>query len=186
MRRAAAVAAALLLAPLARAERMDSLKPLDVKYRNIEIDGVPRTTVLTGSVTATRGTMLLMAERAELRESAEGYKTVLLTAVPGKPVFFRQKRDSGADEWIEGEAERVEYDERTEVLRMSSKATLRLLEGGKLAREMHNAFMSYDNRKDTLLGRNDDSGADVPGKGLGSITFTPRRSAPAQPEAGKQ
>lgn len=188
MKRALAAAAALLvLAPFAQAERADSLKQLDIAYKNIDIDSVPRTTVFTGKVIATRGTLLLKAERAEVKEAPDGYKTMVLTALPGKTVFFRQKRDSGADEWIEGEAERVEYDERTEVLRMLSKATLRRLEGGKLANEMNNAFISYDNRKDALLGRNDASGADVPGQSRGSFTYQPRRTAPAaQPEAGKQ
>jgi lipopolysaccharide export system protein LptA len=189
MRRALAAAAALLLAqaaPFAQAERADSLKQLDIKWDNIDVDSVPRTTVFTGKVIATRGTLLLKADRAEVKESPDGYKTLVLTAAPGKTVFFRQKRDTGPDEWIEGQAERVEYDERTEVVRMFSNAALRQLEGRVLTREMTSAFISYDNRKDALLGRNDPSGADVPGKARGSITYQPHRTASAQPEAGKQ
>lgn len=184
---AVAIAAALLLAPCAQAERADSLKPLDIKWNNIDIDSVPQTTVFTGNVIATRGTLLLKAERAEVKESADGYKTVVLLAAPGKPVFFRQKRDTGPDQWAEGQADRVEYDERTEVVKLFSNAVLRQLEGRNLVQEMSSAFISYDNRKDALLGRNDPSGADVPGKARGSITYQPRRTASAtQPEAGKQ
>lgn len=177
----------LSLAPFAQAERADALKPLDVKWNNIDIDSIPQTTVLTGNVIATRGTLLLKAERAEVRESPDGYRTMVLLAAPGKPVFFRQKRDTGTDHWAEGQAERVEYDERTEVVKLFSNAVLRQLEGRNLVEEMSSAFISYDNRKDALLGRNDPSGADVPGKARGSITYQPRRTAPAtQPEAGKQ
>jgi lipopolysaccharide export system protein LptA len=184
---ATAAAAALLLMPLARAERADSLKKLDIKCDNIDVDSVPRTTIVTGNVIATRGTLLLKAERAEVKEAPDGYQTMVLTAAPGRSVFFRQKRDAGPDEWIEGQAERVEYDERTEVVRMFSHAALRQMEGRELVREMSSAFISYDNRKDALLGRNDPSGADVPGKARGSITYQPRRTASAaQPEAGKQ
>ena len=70
---------------------------------------------------------------------------------------------------------------------MFSHAALRQLDGREVAREMNSAFISYDNRKDALLGRNDPSGTDVPGKTRGSITYQPRRTASAaQPEAGKQ
>jgi lipopolysaccharide export system protein LptA len=184
---AAVAALSLSLAPPAQAERGDSLKRLAIQYNNIDIDSVPRTTIATGNVVATRGTLLLKAERAEVKEAPDGYQTIVLTSVPGKPVLFRQKRDTGADEWLEGQADRVEYDERTEVARMYSNAVLRQLEGSKLVHEMSSAFISYDNRKDALLGRNDPSGADVPGKARGSITYQPRRTASAaQPEAGKQ
>jgi lipopolysaccharide export system protein LptA len=182
-----ATLAVLSLAPLAQAERADSLKPLDIKWNNIDIDSIPQTTVFTGNVIATRGTLLLKAERAEVRESPERYRTVVLTGAPGKPVFFRQKRDTGPDQWAEGQADRVEYDERTEVVKLTSNAVLRQFEGRDQVHEMSSAFISYDNRKDALLGRNDPSGADVPGKARGSITYQPRRTAQAaQPEAGKQ
>ena len=180
-------AAALLLAPHAQAERADALKPLHVNSDKGNFDQVTQTVILTGNVIATRGTMLLKAERAEIKESPEGYRTVILIAAPGKPVFFRQKRDTGIDEWAEGQAERVEYDERTEVVKLFSNATLRQLEGRNVIHEMNSAFISYDNRRDALLGRNDPSGADSPGRSRGSITYQPRRTASAaQPEAGKQ
>jgi lipopolysaccharide export system protein LptA len=183
----AAAMAALLAAPLAQAERSDSLKKLNILWDSIDIDSVPQTTVFTGNVVATRGTLLLKADRADVKEAPDGYKAVVLTAKPGKVVFFRQKRDTGPDEWVEGEAERVEYDERTEVVKMFSKAVLRRLEGRNMSDEMNSAFISYDNRRDALLGRNDASGADSPGKSRGSITYQPRRTtAAAQPEAGKQ
>jgi lipopolysaccharide export system protein LptA len=188
MRGAFVLALAMLsLAPFARAERADMLKPLDIKCNTIDVDSIPQTTVVTGNVIATRGTLLLKAERAEVKVAPDGYRTVVLIAAPGKPVFFRQKRDTGNDLWAEGQAERVEYDERTEVVRMYSNAVLRQLEGRNPIQEMSSAFISYDNRKDALLGRNDPSGADVPGKARGSITYQPRRTASAaQPEAGKQ
>lgn len=187
MKRTLAAAVALVLAPLAQAERADSLKPLNITWNTIDVDSVPQTTVFTGNVIATRGTLLLKADRAEVKAAPDGYRTAVLTAAPGKAVFFRQKRDTGADEWIEGQADRVEYDERTEVVKMFSNASLRHLEGRRASDEMNSAFISYDNRKDSLLGRNDASGADAPGKARGSITYQPRRTAAAvQPEAGKQ
>ena len=185
--KAVLAAAALLLAPLAQAERADALKPLKVVGGNGTLDQVTQTVVLTGGVTATRGTMLLKAERAEIKEAPDGYKTIVLVAAPGKPASFRQKRDSGPEQWDEGQAERIEYDERTEVVKFSSNAVIRQLEGRDVMREMGGEFIAYDARKEVLLNLNDPSGVDRPGKARASFTFYPRRTASAaQPEAGKQ
>lgn len=185
--KAVLAAAALLLAPLAQAERADALKPLKIEGGKATVDQATQTVILTGDVIATRGTMLLKAERAEIREAPDGYKTIVLTAASGKPTSFRQKRDSGPDQWDEGQAERMEYDERTDVVKLSSNAVIRQLEGRKVIHEMGGEFISYDARKEVLLNLNDPSGVDRPGKGRASFTFYPRRTASAaQPEAGKQ
>jgi lipopolysaccharide export system protein LptA len=187
----AASCALFLLLPLAgQAERADALKPLKVDYDNVYVDNVTQNTIATGNVVITRGTMVLKADRAEVKESPEGYRTFILTAAPGKLATFRQKRDGGPDLWAEGHAERIEYDERADVVKLFSKAMIRQLEGQKVTQEMDQAFISYDSRKEVLLGRNDASGADAPGKGRGSMTFEPHRTTPAAPAstkpAGKQ
>jgi len=76
----------------------------------------------------------------------------------------------------------VEYDERTDLVKLFSKAVIRQLEGKKVAQEMASEFISYDNRNEKLLGLNDATGTAKQGNGRGSITLQPRR-APA-PAAG--
>jgi len=183
----AAVCAMFVLVPLAgHAERTDALKPVNVKYGNISVDNVTQNTIATGDVVITRGTMVLKSDRAEVKESPEGYHTFILTAAPGKLATFRQKRDGGPDLWSEGHAQRIEYDERADLIKLFSNAMIRQLEGQKVTQQMEQAFISYDSRKEVLNGRNEASGADVVGKGRGSITFEPtRKPAPAAP-AGKQ
>jgi len=182
----AAACAVFLLVPLAgQAERADALKPLKVDYNDIFVDNVTQNTIATGNVVITRGTMILKSDRAEVKETPEGYRTFILTAAPGKLATFRQKRDGGPDLWADGHAQRIEYDERADVVKLISNAMIRQLEGQKVTQQMEQAFISYDSRKEVLLGRNDASGADVPGKGRGSMIFEPsRRTTP--PAAGKQ
>jgi lipopolysaccharide export system protein LptA len=179
--------AALSLAPLAQAERADAFKPLKVEGGKATFDQLTQTVIVIGGVTASRGTMLLKADRAEIKEAPDGTRTIVLIAAPGQPVSFRQKRDGAADQWDEGQAERMEYDERTDVVKLSSNAVIRQLEGRRVVHEMGGEFISYDARKEVLLNLNDPSGVDRPGKGRASFTFYPRRTASAaQPEAGKQ
>ena len=51
-----------------------------------------------------------------MRETPDGYHTAVAIGAAAKPATFRQKRD-GVDEYIEGEAERLEYDARTDTVR---------------------------------------------------------------------
>jgi lipopolysaccharide export system protein LptA len=185
-------AAIFLLVPLAAsAERADALKPINIEYDKANVDQVTQNYVATGNVIITRGTMILKADRAEVKESPDGYHTFILTADPGKLATFRQKRDGGPDLWGEGQAQRIEYDERADLVKLFSKAVIRQLEGKKVTQEMASEFISYDNRKEVLLGLNDAKGADKPGNGRGSITLQPHRTpaagaAPAPAPAGKQ
>jgi lipopolysaccharide export system protein LptA len=183
-------AAIFLLVPLAAsAEKADALKPVNIQYDKANTDLVTQNYVATGNVIITRGTMILKADRAEVKEAPDGPRTFILTANPGNLATFRQKRDGGPDLWDEGQAQRIEYDERNDLVKLFSKAMIRQLEGQKVTQEMDSEFISYDNRKEVLLGRNDASGADKPGNGRGSITLqphrTPAQAAPAAP-AGKQ
>jgi lipopolysaccharide export system protein LptA len=182
------LAAVFLLVPLAAsAERADALKPINVQYDKVNVDQVTQNYIATGNVIITRGTMILKSDRAEVKESPDGYHTFILTADPGKLATFRQKRDGGPNLWDEGHAQRIEYDERNDLVKLFSKAMIRQLEGQKVTQEMVSEFISYDNRKEVLLGRNDASGEDRPGNGRGSITLQPHRTpTPAAPPAGKQ
>lgn len=180
---AATCAFLFLLPPVVHAERADALKKVNVEYDHIDVDNVTQNTIAIGNVIITRGTMIMKSDRAEVKEAPDGYRTFILTASPGKLATFRQKRDGGPDLWSEGHAERIEYDERADVVKLFSKAMIRQLEGQKVTQQMDQAFISYDSRKEVLLGRNDASGADVPTKGRGSMTFEPRRAPAAAPAA---
>lgn len=194
MKKLIAAAALMLVTACAWAERADSLKPVEMKYDTADLDQVTQTYILTGNVVVTRGTLILKSDKALLKETPEGYLSVTLTAGPGGVASFRQKRDGGPDLWVEGQAQRIEYDERAEVVKLFAGAVVKQLEGAKLTSEVDGEFISYDNRKEFATVRNDASGENKPGKGRGTMILAPRRtlppSAPAAPNAapapGKQ
>jgi lipopolysaccharide export system protein LptA len=183
MKKILAAAIFLLLPLAASAEKADALKPINIEYDKADVDQVTQNYVATGNVIITRGTMVLKSDRAEVKEAPDGYHTFILTAAPGKLATFRQKRDDGPNMWDEGQAQRIEYDERNDLVKLFSKAVIRQLEGTRVTQEMDSEFISYDNRKEVLVGRNDASGADKPGGGRGSITLQPRRPAAGTPAA---
>ena len=192
MKKIFAVVALSLASLTAMAERADSLKQAKVDFDDAHIDEVTQTRIFTGNVVLTRGTLLIKADKAVLKETPEGYMSVILTSNAGKTASFRQKRDGGPDLWTEGQAQRIEYDERTEVVKLFSNAIVKQLEGKRVTSEVNSPFISYDNRTEQANVHNDASGESKPGGGRGTIIIAPRRapaaasaSAPAAP-AGKQ
>lgn len=167
-----------LLSLTAAAERADSLKEAVINFDSLDIDEVTGTRILTGNVVLTRGTLVLKSDRALVKESPEGYMSVTLTAAGGKVATFRQKRDGGPDLWVDGQAERIEYEERSELVRLYSNAVVRELEGARMTNQITGPFISYDNRKEVATVRNDESGKSVVGGGRGTLILAPKR-APA-------
>jgi lipopolysaccharide export system protein LptA len=171
----------------ASAERADSLKQAVINFDSLDVDEVTQTRILTGNVVLTRGTLVLKSDRALVKESPEGFMSVTLTANNGKLATFRQKRDGGPDLWVEGQAQRIEYDERVELVKLFSDAEVRELEGGRMSNEIKGPFISYDNRREVAQVRNDPTGTSKVGGGRGTLIIAPRRApAAAAGEGGKQ
>ena len=172
-----------LAAATASAEKADAAKQAVIGYDSLETNEVTQVTVLTGNVVVTKGTLILKSDRATIKETPEGDMFVTLTATGGKAATFRQKRDGGPDLWIEGQAQRIEYDERNDMMKLFSNAKIRQLEGTKPTDEIESEFISYDSRREVFVARNDASGANKPGQGRGTMIIAPRkpRATPGAP-----
>lgn len=165
----------LCLSPLtsAFAEKADSQKETNIEAEHSTIDGKKNIT-LDGEVTLTRGSLLVKAERATVTENADGSKYIVLFSSTGKRAKFRVKRDGGNDLWVEGEADRIEYDEKTELVKFIAKAKVRYLENKKITQEQEGEFLSYDSLNDVFVATNTASGKHVPG--AGRVKLTDRKS----------
>ncbi len=172
------------------AEKADRLKEGTIEFDSADFDKVTQTNVLVGNVVMTRGTLVMKADKALVREDVDGNQYVTLTAAPKGVATFRQKRDGGPDLWVEGQAQRIEYDGDKELLKLFSAARLKELEAGKAMKAFDSEYIAYDSRKEVVIARNDVSGESKPGKGRGMIILQPRLPKPAAPapasSAGKQ
>jgi lipopolysaccharide export system protein LptA len=138
-----AVLAACLAFPV-QAERGDRLKPLNVEAdESGRVDLQNQVVVFTGNVVVSKGTMVIRAARIEVRQLPNGYDTATAFGAPGKPATFRQKRD-GVDEFIAGEAERLEYDGRSDQIKFIANAAVRRLRGATVADEITGNLVTYD------------------------------------------
>jgi lipopolysaccharide export system protein LptA len=181
--RAALVAtlAALCLAAPAVAERADRYQPLHYEGDRAEADGLKQVYTLKGNVIITKGTIQIRSDQAQIRQSPEGYASAVVTASGGKLAQFRQKRE-GAAETIEGEAERIEYDARSDTVRFVNRAVLRRYRGQALADEVTGNLITYDNTTEVFQAVGAPSEAASAPTGRVRGVLAPRQSASA-PEA---
>jgi lipopolysaccharide export system protein LptA len=114
-------AMAALAALPAAAERADRDKEIVVGADRLTADDNAKTSTFEGSVVITQGTMRMTADKVTLREDKDRHKYYVAL---GGPVTFRQKRDN-VDEWIEGFAERAEFDDRNDTLKLFNRARVK-------------------------------------------------------------
>lgn len=136
--RAAAFAAALVLLAVfgsARAEKADRQKPIHIEADRVTVDEAKQVAVFEGNVVLTQGTMMIRGDRMQVRQDDEGFRHGIAW---GNLAYFRQKRD-GYDEYIEGWAERIEYDGRADKVQMFNRASMKRGQD-----EVHGSYISYD------------------------------------------
>lgn len=166
-----------LLASAASAERADRDKPTLLEGDKCTSEELKQTTVCTGNVVMVRGTLRIAGERMEVRQDPEGYRTAVVTAAAGQRASFRQRRDAtrpGVEEWIEGYAERIEYDERTEDVRFIERALWKRLENEQQRDEVAGKIITYNSLSSTY---NVDGGKSQGSDGRVRLILAPRESA---------
>ena len=174
---------------LAWAEKADRNKPMNIEADALKYDDIKQSSVFTGRVVLTKGTILIRGGQLDVRQDPEGYQYGLVLAEPGKLAFFRQKRD-GVDEFIEGEGEIIEYDGRADTVKFVKRAQLRRYKGAVLNDEMSGGVIIYDNTVDvfTIDGGIARGTPGTPGATGGRVramlTPKPETTAPADSPSG--
>ena len=135
---------ALALLP-ALADRSDRAQPLTIEAdRPGSVDLAKQVAVFNGNVVITQGTMVIRAERVEVREGSDGFRSANAIGGGGRQATFRQRRDGAGDEFIDGRADRIEYDGRGNTVRFIGNARVQRLRGSTVADEITGALMTYN------------------------------------------
>ncbi|MDT8363168.1 MAG: lipopolysaccharide transport periplasmic protein LptA [Nitrosomonas sp.] len=126
------------------AERADRDKPIHLEADSATVEdykrkGAFRTSIFTGNVRLTQGTLRIQADKVIMKEDSTGYRYAIAY---GNLASFREKRD-GVDEYVEAWSKRVEYDDKTDKIELFGNA--RLKRGGD---EVTGDYITYDIRRD--------------------------------------
>ncbi len=164
---ALAAAALAALAFPAVAERADRGKEIVVGANRLTADDANKTSTFEGEVVISQGTMRMTASKVTVREDKDRHKYYVAN---GAPVTFRQKRDN-ADEWIEGFAERAEFDDRNDVLKLFDRARVK-----RKNDELTGDVITYDMKKEIAEVSGAPANAKTPNAGRVKVIMTPRKT----------
>ena len=160
-----AFVALLLLAgsPAAWAEKADRSRPMTLESdQPCTVSLLKQTSVCSGNVVISQGTLQIRADKLELRETPEGYQMAVAIGSASRPATYRQKRD-GADETVEGQAQRIDYDSRAGTLRFDGAAVVRRLRGTVVADEIQGQQILWDSTAESFNVRGGAATASNPG-----------------------
>jgi len=129
----------LLVAGPVHAEKADRNKPIHLEADRVTVDDAKQLATFIGNVVLTQGTMVMRGDRMTVRQDKEGFRQGTMW---GKLAYFRQKRE-GYDDLIEGWAERIEYDGRTDKVQMHNRAILKRGQD-----EVRGSYISYDSNSE--------------------------------------
>jgi lipopolysaccharide export system protein LptA len=117
------------------AEAADRDKPIELEADTVTVNDAKQTSTYTGTVILTQGTLVIRADKLVVREDKEGFQHSTST---GNPTTFKQKRE-GKNEYMEGSAQRIEYDGRMDKVQLYTKAWVKRGED-----IVHGDYISYD------------------------------------------
>jgi len=182
-----ASAASLVLAGVAlpaSAEKADRLKKMEITADQPgKVDIKKKIVTFNGNVVVTQGTMSIRADSIEVREDNDGYQSGVAIGGPGGLSRFRQKRD-GVNEWVEGEARRIEFSGRGNTLKLIDEASGRRLNGTEVADQASGALIVYDNAFETFTVSGGEKAVTPENpKGRVTVVIAPRKGTKAAAEA---
>ncbi|HET8695526.1 MAG: lipopolysaccharide transport periplasmic protein LptA [Burkholderiales bacterium] len=169
----------------AHAVTADKDEPLTFAADSARVEEAQKLNILSGNVEITKGTMVVRSDRVEIRQNPDGSQSASAFGGKGGKAYFRQQRD-GLDEFIEGEAERVDYDGRADTVRFTGNAVMRRLRGTKVSDEVGGQVIVYDNKTSVfqVLGGAGSGGASSGGRVRGVITPRSAEASASKPVEG--
>ncbi len=134
----AGTAGILFASIAANAESADRDKPVNIEADRVSVDDAKKQQIFEGSVQLTKGSLIIRAARIVVTQDDNGYQRGVATGTASVLPNFRQKRE-GQDEYIEGEAERIEHDAKNEKTEFFNRAHVK-----SGLDEVRGQFISYD------------------------------------------
>jgi lipopolysaccharide export system protein LptA len=126
---------------------LDRDQPMNAEADELRYDDVRKTNVFTGNVVITKGSIVIRGHRVEVRQDAAGNQFGVIESGPKHTAFFRQQRQ-GLNEWIEGEAVRIEYDSAVGTVVLTGQAVMRRLKGNQVNDESRGEVITYNSNTD--------------------------------------
>ncbi len=133
------------LALNAMAEKADRDKPVNLEADRVTVDDAKKVHVFEGNVVLTQGTLVIRTDKLVVTQDGNGYQRGVATGGAEGLARFKQKRE-GRSDYVEGEAERIEHDARSEKSDFYVRAHVKSGQD-----EVRGPFISFDSRAETYV-----------------------------------
>jgi lipopolysaccharide export system protein LptA len=117
------------------AEAADRNQPIELEADSVTVNDAKKISTYSGNVILTQGSLVIRADKLIVREDEQGFQHSTST---GNPSTFKQKRE-GKNEYMEGSAQRIEYDGRMDKVQLYTRASVK--RGEDIVR---GDYISYD------------------------------------------
>lgn len=163
------------------AEKADRDKPVNLEADKITVDDANKVHILEGNVVLVKGTLVMKTDKMVVTQDAQGFQKAVAYGGKDGLARFRQKRE-GRNEYMDGEGERIEHDDRNEITNFYQRAFVK--SGSDQVAGQH---ISYDARKDTyaVSGGKPAPGVAPSGDGRVRAVIQPRSAATPPTTGGK-
>jgi lipopolysaccharide export system protein LptA len=163
----------LLASSSAHADRADRDKPVTLEADRVTVDEAKKLHIFEGNVALGQGTLSIRSSRLVVTQDADGFQKGVAT---GGPARFKQRRE-GRDDYVEGEADRIEHDNRSERTEFFGNA--RIKSG---LDEVRGNYIAYDARTEQYSAGGGTSGsAKAEGGGRVRAVIQPRQKSTTEP-----
>ncbi|MGC2518800.1 MAG: lipopolysaccharide transport periplasmic protein LptA [Burkholderiales bacterium] len=159
-----------LAAPTALAERADRDQPINIESDRLVADDAKKVSTFEGHVVLIQGTLIIHADRIVVRQDDQGFQYGTAT---GNPATFRQKRE-GYDEYIDGEALKIEYDGKIERVELFDQARLR--RGN--SEDVRGNYISYDQKTEYFTVKSSSDASQQSRDGRVRAVIMPKKKEP--------
>ena len=190
LRSARALLALVLWASFATAQALqsDKAQPIHVEADAMQYNDVKQTSIFTGNVVVTKGSLVIHAAKVDVRQDPDGYDQATAYGSPDQLATFDQALDAEPGQptpTLHGRATQIRYDGRTDVLTLTGKARLDRLSDGKLTDQAQGDVITYNDLTDvfTVVGG---KGGAAPGNPNGRVRvmLAPRTAQPVAKASG--
>lgn len=160
------------------AERADRGKPVNIEADKVNVDDRNKVHVFEGNVVLIQGSLTIRSAKLVVTQDADGFQKSVSSGGQGGLARIRQKRE-GKDDYVEGEAERIEYDSREEKSRLYNRAWIK-----SAGDEVRGQYIEYDGYSENYSVTNG-SGNNTSPSSTGRVTATiqPKGTANTAPPA---
>ena len=164
----------LALSALAvQAEKADRNKPVNIESDKVTVDEPKKIHLFEGRVILTQGTLEIRGDTLTVTQDSAGFQKGVATSNNGLATF--KQRLDGSGDYVRGEAERIEYDGRTQKTHLYDRA--HVVSGTD---EVRGQFIEYDGQTGQYVVTNSGSAtADSGGKERVRVIIKPKTEGDA-------